>query len=148
MMLYWIPGIAIYGPPLKISLFHLTRHYQKEKGRSVSKFFFFFLKEGEWIPKYEKELHHDKTNKMIFALSKDSDQAGHPHRLIRVLAVRMKKPWDLSYPMRGQRRLWTDWADAQGCPVWSESLLGTQVVLSVLSWGGSYHNHINVQNSV
>ena len=42
----------------------LTQPYQKEKGRSVSKYMFFFLKEGEWIPKYEKELQHDKTNKM------------------------------------------------------------------------------------
>ena len=56
---------------LKISLFPLTHE-----------FFFFFLKEGQWIPKYEKEPQHDKTNKMICTLSEDSDQAGHPPRLI------------------------------------------------------------------
>ena len=33
--------------------------------------------------------------------------------LIRVFAVRMKKTWVLSYPLRAQQRLWCDWADAQ-----------------------------------
>ena len=33
--------------------------------------------------------------------------------LIRVFAVRMKKAWVLSYPWSAQRRLWSDWADAQ-----------------------------------
>ena len=31
---------------------------------------------------------HDKTNKMACALSKNSDQPGHPPSLIRVFAVR------------------------------------------------------------
>ena len=31
-----------------------------------------------------------------YAPSEDSDQPGHPPRLIRVFAVRMKKPWVLS----------------------------------------------------
>ena len=47
------------------------------------------------------------------APSEDSDQPGHPPSLIRVFAVRMKKPWVLSYPLSAQRRLWSDWADAQ-----------------------------------
>ena len=34
-------------------------------------------------------------------------------RLIRVFAVRMKKGWVLSYSLSAQRRLWSDWADAQ-----------------------------------
>ena len=33
-----------------------------------------------------------------------------------VFAVRMKKAWVLSYPLRTQRRLWSDWADAQADP--------------------------------
>ena len=37
----------------------------------------------------------------------------HPPSLIRVVAVRMKKPQVLSYPLSAQRRLWSDWADAQ-----------------------------------
>ena len=47
------------------------------------------------------------------APSEDSDQSGHPPSLIRVFAVRMKKAWVLSYPLSAQRRLWSDWADAQ-----------------------------------
>ena len=47
------------------------------------------------------------------APSEDSDQPGHPPSLIRVFAVRMKKPWVLSFHLSAQRRLWSDWADAQ-----------------------------------
>ena len=47
------------------------------------------------------------------APSKDSDQPGHAPSLIRVFAVRMKKHWVLSYPLRELWRLWSDWADAQ-----------------------------------
>ena len=56
---------------------------------------------------------HDKTNKMACAPSEDLDQPGHLPSLIRVFAVRMKKAWVLSYPLSAQRRLWSDWADAQ-----------------------------------
>ena len=45
--------------------------------------------------------------------SEDSDQPGHPPSLISVFAARMKKPWILSYPLSAQRRLSSDWADAQ-----------------------------------
>ena len=38
---------------------------------------------------------------------------GHPLSLIRVFAVRIKKPWILSYPLSAHRRLWSDWAYAQ-----------------------------------
>ena len=48
------------------------------------------------------------------APSEDSDQLpGHLPSLVRVLAVRMKKAWVLSYPLSAQRRLWSDWVDAQ-----------------------------------
>ena len=47
------------------------------------------------------------------APSEDSDQPGHLPTLIRVFAVRMKKAWVLSYPLSAQRRLRSDWADAQ-----------------------------------
>ena len=48
-----------------------------------------------------------------------------------VFAVRMKKPWILSYRLRAQRRRWSDWADVRlgGCPGWSESSLGAQSLL-------------------
>ena len=47
------------------------------------------------------------------APNEDSDQPGHPPSLIRVFVVCMKKAWVLSYPLSAQRRLWSDWADAQ-----------------------------------
>ena len=44
----------------------------------------------------------DKTNKMTFAPSEDSDRPGRPLSLIRVVTVRMKKAWALSYPLIAQ----------------------------------------------
>ena len=101
-----------------------------------------------------KLLHHlsrlmiKPTKWHTFAPSEDSDQPGHLPSLIRVFAVRIKKAGVLSYPLSAQRRLWSDWADAQadsktlirlgGCPGWSESSLGAHVILLVLSWGGSF----------
>ena len=35
------------------------------------------------------------------------------HPVWSVFAVRMEKAWVLSYPLSAQRRLWSDWADAQ-----------------------------------
>ena len=61
--------------------------------------------------KYEPP--HDKTNKMACAPSEDSDQHGHPPSLIRVFAVRTMEAWVISYPLSAQRRLWSDWVDAQ-----------------------------------
>ena len=55
--------------------------------------------------------------------SKDSDQPGHPPTLIRVFAVRMKKPWVISYPLSTQRRL----IRLGRCPGWSDSSLGTHL---------------------
>ena len=43
----------------------------------------------------------------------DSDQPGYPPNVLRVFAVRMEKPWVLSYPLITQRGLWSVWADAQ-----------------------------------
>ena len=42
-----------------------------------------------------------------------TDQPGHPPSSIRVFAGRMKEAGYLSYPLSAQRRLWSDWADAQ-----------------------------------
>ena len=54
-----------------------------------------------------------KNQQNACAPSEDSDQPGHQPSLIRVFAVCMKKAWILSYPSSAQRRLWSDWADAQ-----------------------------------
>ena len=67
------------------------------------------------------------------APSEDADQPGHQPSLIRVFAVRMKKPWVLSYPLSAQLRLWSDWAHAQA----DLSLAGRTVPLLVLLCCGS-----------
>ena len=64
------------------------------------------------LPNFVNEMQHDKTNK-VTAPSKDSNQPGYLPSLISVFAVRMKKAWVLSYPLCAQRRLGSDWADAQ-----------------------------------
>ena len=70
---------------------------------------------GQFLdPCFPFEPWHDKTNNLSdCAPSEDSDQPGHPPSLIRVFAVHMMKAWTLSYQLRAQRRLWSDWADAQ-----------------------------------
>ena len=60
---------------------------------------------------FVNEPRHDKTNKMSVRPAKT--QISLPPCLIRVFAVGMKKPCVLSYPLSAQRRLWSDWADAQ-----------------------------------
>ena len=54
---------------------------------------------------------------MTFASSEDSDLPDHPPSLIRVIAVRMKKHWVLSYPLSALRRLWSAWADIGHWPI-------------------------------
>ena len=77
---------------------------------------------------------HDKTNKMVCAPSKDSDQPGHLPSLIRVFPVHMKKAWVLSYPLSA-----TNDSDQTG---WMSRLIwvfaGVTVILLVLSLGGSF----------
>ena len=58
---------------------------------------------------YEPE--HDKTNWLVRA-AKTQISLGLA-QIIGVFAVRMKKPWVLSYSLIAQRRLWSDWADAR-----------------------------------
>ena len=78
------------------------------------------------------EPRHDNGNKMACATSEDSDKPGHPPSPIRVFAVRMKKAWVLSYPLSAQRRLCSDWADAQAdlSLCWAH----THFVGFVMSW--------------
>ena len=62
---------------------------------------------------YFCEPPHDKTNNAACAPIEDSDQPGHPPSRIRVVVVRIKTAWVLSYLLSAQRRLRSGWADAQ-----------------------------------
>ena len=87
-----------------------------------------------YLKKYIIEPPHDKTNEMACAPNENSDQPGHPPSLIRVFAVRMKKPWlPIERTAKTLIRL-------GGCPGWSESSLGATFILLVLSCRGSYFN--------
>ena len=73
------------------------------------------------------------------APSEDSDQPRHPPSLISVFNVRMKKAWVLSYPLSAQRRLWSDWEDAQAdLPSLIRVFAGRTAILLVLSCRGSF----------
>ena len=73
-----------------------------------------FLHQFDWVGlKWVKWAATWQNQQNECAPSEDSDQPEHPPSLIRVFAVRMKKPWVLSYSLRAQWRLWSDWADAQ-----------------------------------
>ena len=58
-------------------------------------------------------MSHDMTKPTKWLCAQRRLRSSLMPRLIRVFAVRMKKPWVLSYPLSAQRRLWSDWADAQ-----------------------------------
>ena len=47
--------------------------------------------------------HHDKTSKMAFVPSEDSDQPGHPPSLIRVFAMRSVGSLGPNFASGGQR---------------------------------------------
>ena len=73
-----------------------------------------------------------KPNKVSVHPAKTQISLGiHPVWL--VFAVGMKKAWALRYPLSTQRRLWSDWADAQA----DLSLRWAQSHFVSLSWGGS-----------
>ena len=61
----------------------------------------------------EYNLRRDMTKQIKWVCAQQRDQPGHRPSLIRVFSVRMKNSWALSYLLRAQRRLWSDWADAQ-----------------------------------
>ena len=65
---------------------------------------------GFWSDKWAATWQNQQNE---CAPSEDSDQPELPPSLIRVFAVRMKKTWVLSYPLSVQRRLRSDWANAQ-----------------------------------
>ena len=86
-----------------------------------------FLLSSFWSIAYEPA--DDKTNKMTYAPSEDSDQPGQWPSLI---CLRCPHEESLGPHLpSAQRRL----IRLGGCPGWSESLLGVQVILWVLSWG-------------
>ena len=102
---------------MRLNLYHGTQNSKPCKFMWIVTSVTFWLVLFKTIEKaVNKDIYkplHDKTNKMTCAPSEDSDQPGHPPSLISVFAVCMKKHWALNYLLSAQRRLWSDWADAQ-----------------------------------
>ena len=86
----------------------------------------------------------DKTNKMTFVPNEDSDQPGHPPSLIRVFDVRSVGSLGSSFASGGQRRLWSDWADAQAdlCLRWAHrSFCWFCHAVAQFSYRNHFRNH-------
>ena len=62
---------------------------------------------------HTSEPQHDKTTKMTCEPSEISDQPGHPPILIRIFTMRSNGSYGPNLSSCGQRRLWSNWADAQ-----------------------------------
>ena len=80
-----------------------------------------------------------KSNNMACAPSENSDQPGHPPSLIRVFAVRSKDSQGPMASSSGQRRLWSDWANAQARASTNFQILEVLNFLP-LKFGGSTEN--------
>ena len=108
------------GPNLRPSAYQVEVHRTDLASRAV---FVEHLEVAEWSRSDPSSI----ISKPIWAAtwqnqqnecapSEDSDQPGRPPSLISVFAVRMKKPCVLRYPLSTERRLWSDWVDAQADP--------------------------------
>ena len=90
--------------------------------------------EDKWFKSFKKWATSSQNQQSDYAPSEDSDQPGHLLRLIRVFAVPLMGSSGPKLSSCGQRRLWSDRADAQAdlSLRWTHSHF-----LLVLSWGSS-----------
>ena len=91
------------------------------------------------------ELLHDRTNKMTFAPSEDSDQTGHLSSLISRCCGLNGWLRNQAFFMRTVKTL-IRLGRCPGCPGWSESSLGAQTFLLVLSCSISNHQYLAKNN--
>ena len=107
---YWIR--CILSIPSRMHVRTIGSCYSLACGKKEKYFAFFFIfysdtyRNVTWYKSNWAATWENQQNDC--APSEDSD---HPS-LIRVFTVCMKKAWVLSYPLSAQRRLWSDWADA------------------------------------
>ena len=92
------------------------RYFSKE---NLKKIWFWSQTEGgklslKWQTAYFwNEPSHEKTNKVACVPIEGSDQPGHLPSLIRVFAVHSMGSYGPKLSSCGQRRLWSDWVNAQ-----------------------------------
>ena len=89
--------------------------------RFTNQLLFWFYSDFQQIHNFQilstktDEPRHDKTNKMAVCQGKTQISLGI-RPVWSVYAVCMKKAWVLSYPLSTERRLRSDWVDAQADP--------------------------------
>ena len=102
---------------MMFSMCTLVKHLLNKKAPTITIFTIYVQinKQNGWPSgrKYNWASSWENQQYMACALCEDSDQPGHLPSQIRDFPIRMKKAWVLSYPLSTQRRLWSDWADAQ-----------------------------------
>ena len=117
MLYIWFARIARFDPSLSSVIEH-TRAILKTysctfPGPFLSRMIPFRFQDSRYDDEQDNWAVSRQNQQTDCAPSEDSDQPGHPPSLIRVFAVRLKKHWVLSCPLRAQWRLWSDWADAR-----------------------------------
>ena len=101
------------GPMGPVQALHEPRRAVRGlAGRTVASKPVKYPRGANTLPAYASEPRHDSINKVSVCPAKTQISLGI-RPVWSVFAVRMKKPWFLSYPLSAQRRLWSDWADAQ-----------------------------------
>ena len=83
---------------------------------------------------------HDKTNKITVCPAKTQISLG----LCPVWSEFSLSAWRNHGSLAPIERTVKTLIRLGGCPGWSESSLGAQIILSVLSWGGSYKKYLIV----
>ena len=97
-------------------MFHLQITWVKkdlQMKRGVNSKLSVVLQSLQIVMLIRNEPPHDKTNKMAYLPSEDSDQPGHSPSLIRVFTVRLMASYGPKLSSYVQQRLWSDWVDAQ-----------------------------------
>ena len=96
----------------------------------------FLLVTGKWSKTFDLWAATWQNQQNDCVPSEDSDQSGHPPSLIRVFAVRIKKPWALSYPLSACGSEDSDQTGRMPRLIWV--FAGRTLILLVLSCRGSY----------
>ena len=119
--------------PHAIVIWNITKNLSKLQGRQHTNGHLKYFLNEIWVLWFwdNHKVQLDKTNKMACAPREDSDQNLRcPH----------EETFGLEFPIE---RTAKTLIRLGGCPGWSESSLGEQVILLVLSCCGSYYVHVH-----
>ena len=115
----WPSSAAMSSPMLHWILTSTRRHHRDRKPRFEPEKTNVVWKEVQSWYSWSSSYVHFEMSRLVTKPTKwhvrpaKTDQPGHPPSLISVFAIPMKKAWILSFPLSAQRRLWSDWVDAE-----------------------------------